>query len=185
MIIWICRTSLSRIYLLKSSVNWLKTIKRAIIFGFAIGRTRFCFLSKNIRLMCIAAVCQVHRTAVSRWINNWNELGFSGLKDEEKQGRPPILSLPEQEKAFEIAMRNPKFPHRQIGEISRETGKTIGKQTLKRLVKKRLYLETSKVGTLETAKWRRKRVCPPRFGCFDKKSRWRKDWFGVFWPIGF
>ena len=98
----------------------------------------------------IAAVCQVHRTAVSRWINNWNECGFSGLKDEEKPDRPPILSLQESEKAFEIAMKNPKFPHRQIGEISRETGKTIGKQTLKRLVKKRLYLETSKVGALET-----------------------------------
>ena len=100
----------------------------------------------------IAAVCQVHRTAVSRWINNWNEAGFNGLKDEEKPGRPPILSLEEQEKSFAIAMKNPKFPHRGLGEISRETGKTIGKHTLKRLVKKRLYLETSKIGTLETNK---------------------------------
>ena len=100
----------------------------------------------------IAAVCRVHRTAVSRWLDNWNECGFEGLKDEEKPGRPPILSLEEAEKAFAIAMKNPKFPHRQIGEISRETGKTIGKQTLKRLVKKRLYLEKDQVGTMEANK---------------------------------
>ena len=85
----------------------------------------------------IAQICQVHRTTVSCWIDNWNEFGSQGLEDGERSGRPSILSLEEQEKAFQTAMRNPKFPHRQLGDIKRETGKEISRHTLKRLVKKK------------------------------------------------
>jgi len=85
----------------------------------------------------IAKICRVDRDTVSLWIDNWNEFGFNGLEDEEKPGRPPILTLEEAEKAFEIAIKNPKFPHRQLGEIKRETGKEISRYTLKRLVKKK------------------------------------------------
>ncbi len=85
----------------------------------------------------IAQICQVHRTTVSLWIDNWNEFGSQGLEDGERSGRPPILTLEEQEKAFETAIKNPKFPHRQLGEIKRETGKEISQYTLKRLVKKK------------------------------------------------
>ena len=89
----------------------------------------------------IAAICGVHRNAVSRWINRWNEFGLKGLSDVEKNGRPPILNLEEQARTVEIAMRNPKFPHRQLSEIKAETGKTISRYTLKRVLKKRLDLE--------------------------------------------
>ena len=85
----------------------------------------------------IAKICQVHRTTVGIWIANWNEFGSQGLEDGERTGRPPILTLEEQEKAFETAIKNPKFPHRQLGEIKRETGKEISPYTLKRLVKKK------------------------------------------------
>ncbi len=71
------------------------------------------------------------------WIDNWNELKFEGLADDGKPGRPPILTLEEAEKAVEIGLRNPKFPHRQLGEIKRQTGKEIGKFTLKNLLKKK------------------------------------------------
>ena len=89
----------------------------------------------------IAKICGVHRNAVSRWINRWNEFGLKGVADVEKKGRPPILNLEEQVKTVEIAMRNPKFPHRQLSEIKAETGKTISSYTLKRVIKKRLDLE--------------------------------------------
>ena len=85
----------------------------------------------------IAKICQVHRTTVGIWIDNWNEFGSTGLEDGERTGRPPILTLEEQEKAFATAIKNPKFPHRQIGAIKRETGKEISHYTLKRLVKKK------------------------------------------------
>lgn len=85
----------------------------------------------------IAEICRVHRTAVSRWINRWNELGINGLADLQRDGRPTTLTAEEEEKAIEIALKNPKFPHRQLSEIKKVTGKEISKYTLKRLIKKK------------------------------------------------
>jgi transposase len=98
----------------------------------------------------IAAICGVHRNAVSRWINRWNEFGLKGLSDVEKNGRPPILTLEEQVKTVAIALENPKFPHRQLQRIKVETGKKISAYTLKRVLKKRLDLEKDQVGIMET-----------------------------------
>ena len=85
----------------------------------------------------IARICRVDRDTVSLWIDNWNQFGETGLEDEEKSGRPPILTKEEQEKALEIALRNPKFPHRQLAEIKKENGKEISQSTLKNLLKKK------------------------------------------------
>jgi transposase len=85
----------------------------------------------------IAQICRVDRDTVSGWLDNWNKCRFEGLEDEEKTGRPPVLSLAEQEKAIEIGLRNPKFPHRQLNEIKAETGKEISEWTLKNLLKKK------------------------------------------------
>ena len=85
----------------------------------------------------IAKICQVHRITVGIWIANWHKFGSTGLENGERSGRPPILTLEEQERAFQTAIKNPKFPHRQLGEIKRETGKEISQWTLKRLVKKK------------------------------------------------
>lgn len=85
----------------------------------------------------IAKICRVDRDTVSLWIANWNELRFEGLADDEKSGRPPILTLEEQEKAAEIGLQNPKFPHRQLEEIRRETGKEISPFILMNLLKKK------------------------------------------------
>jgi transposase len=98
----------------------------------------------------IAVICGVHRNTVSRWIERWNEFGLQGLSDVEKDGRPPILTLEEQARTVEIALENPRFPHRQLSRIKTETGKTISRYTLKRLIKKRLDLEKDQVGIMET-----------------------------------
>lgn len=86
----------------------------------------------------IARMCQVHRTTVCRWIDWWNEGGADSLADSPKPGRMPILSLEEQDQAVAIALQNPRFPHRQLGAILRETGKEISSWTLKRLLKKKI-----------------------------------------------
>ena len=86
----------------------------------------------------IAAIYQVHRNTVSRWIGRWNERGLETLPDVKQAGRPPILTPAEQAKAVETAMRNPKFPHRQLEEILAETGKEISSWTLKRILKKKI-----------------------------------------------
>ncbi len=99
----------------------------------------------------IAEVCGVHRNAVCRWINKWNEQGLAGLADVQIKGRPPILTPAEQEKAVKTAMKNPRFPHRQLTEIKAETGKTISKYTLKRVLKKRLRVEKNQIRAMEKA----------------------------------
>lgn len=98
----------------------------------------------------IAAICGVHRNAVSRWINRWRELGLESLADFQRKGRPPLLTVEEQAKAVKIALLNPKFPHRQLSEIKREIGKEVSKFTLKNLIKKRLSMEANQVGIMET-----------------------------------
>ena len=98
----------------------------------------------------IAAICGVHRNTVSRWIERWNEGGLKGLGDVAKNGRPPILTLEEQVRTIEIALENPKFPHRQLSQIEAATGKRISAYTLKRVLKKRFDLEKNQTGIVET-----------------------------------
>ena len=86
----------------------------------------------------IAAIYQVHRNTVSRWLERWQERGLETLPDVKQAGRPPILTLEEQAQAIAAAMRNPKFPHRQLREILAETGKEISSWTLKRILKKKI-----------------------------------------------
>lgn len=93
--------------------------------------------SEKFSVAEIARICRVDRDTVSHWIANWNEFGFEALADNEKSGRPPILTEEEAEKAIEIALQNPKFPHRQLGRIKDETGKQISQYTLKNLLKKK------------------------------------------------
>ena len=83
----------------------------------------------------IAQICRVHRTTICIWIDNWN--ARQRLEDRERSGRPPILNLEEQVTAIEIGLRNPKFPHRGLGEVEQATGKKISDGTLKRMLKKK------------------------------------------------
>jgi transposase len=84
----------------------------------------------------IAQICRVHRTTICIWIDIWN--AHQRLEDQERSGRPPTLNVEEQAKAIEIGLKNPKFPHRQLGEIERATGKEISQATLKRMLKKKI-----------------------------------------------
>ena len=86
----------------------------------------------------IARICRVDRDTVSLWIDNWQHNSFNSLADNERSGRPPILTAEEQRRAIEIAMKNPRFPHRELGEIRRRIGKEISKFTLKGLIKKKI-----------------------------------------------
>lgn len=95
----------------------------------------------------IARICRVHRTTICLWIDKWNE--NQKLEDQARSGRPPILNLEEQAEAIEIGLKNPRFPHRGLSEIERATGKEISRPTLKRMLKKRLSLETNQVGVME------------------------------------
>ena len=47
----------------------------------------------------IALIYEVDRDRVSRWLEWWKEFGFDGLADDARAGRPPKLSVAEQEQA--------------------------------------------------------------------------------------
>lgn len=100
----------------------------------------------------IAQICRVDRDTASNWLNLWRELKFAGLVDGARSGRPKTLTCEEEEQALKIALENPRFPARQIREISVATGKEMSDLTLKRLLKKRLHLETNQAGIVETGK---------------------------------
>ncbi len=95
----------------------------------------------------IAEICRVHRTTICLWIDQWNE--NQRLEDQARSGRPPLLNVEEQATAVEIGLQNPKFPHRQLSAIERATGKEISSGTLRRMLKKRLPLETNQVRIME------------------------------------
>jgi len=95
----------------------------------------------------IAKICRVHRTTIGIWIDQWN--AHQRLEDNKRSGRPPTLNFQEQAKAIEISLKNPRFPHRQLSEIKRATGKQISQATLKRMLKKRLFVETDQIRIVE------------------------------------
>ncbi len=123
---------------MKTIISWLRIIKQRQISEFAIVHTRSCFLFKSIQLMKSPRFAGFIEMRLVRWIDRWRELGVGSLADERRRGRPPLLTLEEQEKAFALAMKNPKFPHRQLSAIKRETGKEISRSMLKNLIKKRI-----------------------------------------------
>jgi len=85
----------------------------------------------------IASICHAHRNAVSRWLERWKEVGLDGLADDNRTGRPRLLSDSEEAQAVEIALANPRFPARQRGEISAALGKEISVWKVKDLLKKK------------------------------------------------
>lgn len=95
----------------------------------------------------IARICRVHRTTIGIWIDKWN--AHQQIEDKERSGRPPTLNLEEQATAIEIGLKNPKFPHRRLAEIERATGKEISQSTLKRMLRKRLSVETNQIRIVE------------------------------------
>jgi len=65
----------------------------------------------------IAAVYEVDRDRVSRWLEWWKEFEFDGLADEARRGRPPKLSSAEQVQALQMVAEEPRSVRRAVAEI--------------------------------------------------------------------
>jgi len=122
---------------MKSERNLLRIIRTTQTFAFVTVHTPFFSRSKAQPEKKSHEFVAFTVIRLVLWIDAWQEFGFKGLEDSERSGRPPILTVEEQEKAVEIALRNPKFPHRQLSAIKEEIGKEISRFTLKDLVKKK------------------------------------------------
>ncbi len=76
----------------------------------------------------IASIYEVDRDHVSRWFEWWTEFGFERLGDDERSGRPPKLSLGEQEQVIEIVREEPRSIKRAVAEVDRRMKKKLAER---------------------------------------------------------
>lgn len=92
--------------------------------------------NKGFSINEIALIFSVDRDSVSAWISSWEDLGFEGLPDKARSGRPLALDEQEKERALELLRESPQSIHTVLEELAEETGKTVSPWTLKRLAKR-------------------------------------------------
>jgi len=88
----------------------------------------------------LSELFEVQHETVSRWCERWEKEGITGLFDQERSGRPTTLNEIEARQFIEQVDNNPhqmKIAHEQL---QKETGKVVSRDTLKRLLKKRLSI---------------------------------------------
>ena len=83
----------------------------------------------------LAEIFQVHRYTILDWLDRWDTSGLEGLGDEPRPGSPSKLTPSEQAQALELLKATPHNPNAVLIQIEQETGKLIGRSTLKRLAK--------------------------------------------------
>lgn len=84
----------------------------------------------------IADIYEVHRDTVSGWIDDWEQDGLAGLRDELRGGRPPKLTAAEQARAIELLKETPRSIKTVLAKLYEDTGKRVSEWTLKRVAKK-------------------------------------------------
>jgi transposase len=90
----------------------------------------------GFRINEIARVYQVHRETVTNTFSRWEKDGIDGLYDSPRDGRPPILSEDEEDKAVGTLEKDPRSTKKALALIQKEMDKTISEWTLKRIAKK-------------------------------------------------
>lgn len=83
----------------------------------------------------IANIYQVDRDRVSAWINWWNEFEFAGLDDDERGGRPPVLTAGERKKAVRLVKEEPRSIKQGLQKIAAEFGQVISREGLKEVLR--------------------------------------------------
>lgn len=88
----------------------------------------------------IADIYQVDRDRVSAWLDWWDESQVEGLDDAPRSGRPPKLTEQEQQQALKCTLQEPRSLRQGLAQIATTMGKTISRDTLKRLLKAEGYV---------------------------------------------
>lgn len=84
----------------------------------------------------IADIYEVDRNTVSRWLAQWENDGAGGLHDQEGRGRNPTLNQKEQQQALKLVEKDPRSAKRSLLQIEEQLGKTISRDTLRRILKR-------------------------------------------------
>jgi transposase len=84
----------------------------------------------------IAQIFDSNRETVCLWLARWEESGPIGLGDMPRSGAPPTLNEEEQERVLEFLKEHPHSPTQVLRRIERELGKTISRDTLRRIARR-------------------------------------------------
>jgi transposase len=84
----------------------------------------------------ISAIVDCHRVTVSRWIDQWGERGIDGLLESNGRGRKPRLDEHEEKQVLEWLDEDPRNLARLLAKIESGLGKSVSRDTLKRLLKR-------------------------------------------------
>lgn len=72
---------------------------------------------------------------ISRWFNRWEAIGLVGLFDEERSGRPEILTEKEKIDAINFVKDSPRSLRLSLSALCEKVKKTLSIDTLKRILK--------------------------------------------------
>ena len=85
-------------------------------------------------------VFDVERLTLYNWFHAWDTRRLAGLYDHKGRGRPPKLTLAEQEQVHQYIEQHPKDMKKVAHLIEQEISKRVRTKTIKRLLKKANYI---------------------------------------------
>lgn len=125
-----------KITLPKEQINMLSRIIKQSKHHQVRMRAHFIILYAAGHLMReLARIFKVHQNTVTNWLNAWFSDGLAGLYNKSGRGRPSILTAEEKQRVKEEVKKHPQKAILVLDWIKKELGKTISKETLKRVLK--------------------------------------------------
>jgi len=100
--------------------------------------------SEGYSIQEIAKIYKKSRQIIGKWLNRYEAEGLSGLRTSKGRGRPPIIRIDndvEVKRVEELVASSSQNLKVALVKIEEELGKKMSKDTLKRLLKKRMDLE--------------------------------------------
>jgi|TARA_Y100000310_G_scaffold225297_1_gene227334 transposase len=88
----------------------------------------------------IAQIYSVDKRTISSWIDRWENNGIAGLSDKPRDGRPEKLTAAEQQQVIDFVLKTPKNLKSVAATVAKETHKTVSRQTIKRIAKKKRFV---------------------------------------------
>ena len=92
--------------------------------------------AQGMKIKEIAQIYQVDRDTVATWIKKWEQHGVASLYDKPRSGRPPKLTLAEQDLARQYIKEEPRCLKQVVERLHQKTAKRLSISSLKRLAKK-------------------------------------------------
>ena len=92
--------------------------------------------SQGMKIKEIAKIYQVDSDTVAPWLKQWEQPGVASLSEKPRSGRPPKLTLEEQDLAQQYSKEEPRGLKQVVERLSQKTAKRLSIASLKRLAKK-------------------------------------------------